>query len=406
MFRRIKRNLASRSLVLAAVLVAVAAAVVPNAVSFAEGDPEPMVVEYPASNYDPGPGWPAGWAPPAAPGGITDAVRESWEHMKTLMPPPHPEHLNFRVLSPLPDWTQQYPYLWRYEFIGCGNTDYAYFYPEPDTELYRATYHETLMVANSASRGCSFSPVEFIERIEPLTPEQREQIRLSLKLGDDAVLSRGGSIHQGGLGPCTYSREGTFENIAVCFNDGDASAKFDVPAYLDVAVGRVRVPVRFVSEMMGAEVTWDQATWTVTIAFPEKSRMVVYPFSLPGNEPKDWFTPESLIPDRTEAYDLEDKSVTQPRRVIQLKVNDNVALVDGSPVPLDAPPVLLPPGRVMVPVRFVAEQMGAKVYWVGEQPIFKWDGQLYGRNQVHIFTPFFPYYEYPSWSLENRAMKF
>ncbi|HYF96404.1 MAG TPA: copper amine oxidase N-terminal domain-containing protein [Symbiobacteriaceae bacterium] len=406
MFQRIRRQFTTRGVALAGMLVALAAAAVPNAVTHAGTDPEPTVVEYPASNYDPGPGWPEGWAPPAAPAGLTDDVRAGWEDSKSLMPPPVPEHLDFRVLTPMPDWTEQYPYVWRHEFILCGNTAYAYFYPFPDTVLYRATHNVTLMVAKTVSRGCNFAPVEFITHVHELTPEELEQIRLSLKLGDDAEASRGGPPHLGGLVRCNLEREGTFENIPVCFNDGDASASFDVPAYLDVAVGRVRVPVRFVSELMGADVTWDQATWTVTITFPEESRMVVYPFSLPGYQPKDWFTPESLIPDRTETYDLEDRSVTQPRRVIRLTVNDNVALVDGKRVPLDAPPVLLPPGRVMIPVRFVAEQMGAKVYWVGEQPIFKWDGQLYGRNQVHIFTPFYPYCEYPSWSLENRAMKF
>ena len=64
-------------------------------------------------------------------------------------------------------------------------------------------------------------------------------------------------------------------------------------------------------------------------------------------------------------------------------------------------------GRTMVPVRFIAEQMGAKVYWVGAEPIFRRDdGTISGTYQVHIFTPFFPLYEYPSWYLENRAVRY
>lgn len=39
----------------------------------------------------------------------------------------------------------------------------------------------------------------------------------------------------------------------------------DVQPMLDPAVGRVRVPIRFVSEKMGASVSWEQATKTVTI---------------------------------------------------------------------------------------------------------------------------------------------
>ncbi|HYF94506.1 MAG TPA: copper amine oxidase N-terminal domain-containing protein [Symbiobacteriaceae bacterium] len=403
MFQRVKRR---RGVALAGALIAIAAFVVPNAVSFAGSDPEPTVEQFPASNYDPGPGWPAGWAPPAAPAGLTDTVRQEWEDLKAMMPPPLPENLEFRILTPMPEWTQLYPYLWRHEFVGCGNTDFVYYYPYPDTTLFFQTHHFTISATKRAAQGCAFPPVGSIRHNLEMTPEEREQIRLSHKLADDADRSKGGPYEQGGLASCRYAREGTFDNIAVCFNDGDASAKFDVPAYLDTSVGRVRVPVRLVSEMMGAEVTWDQAAWTVTIVFPEESRMVVHPISLPGYEPKDWYSYEGLYPDRGETYDLEDRLVTQPRRVIQLRVDDNTALVDGVQVPLDASPVLLPPGRVMVPVRFVAEQMGAKVYWVGEQPIFKWDNQLYGRYQVHIFTPFYPWYEYPSWSLENRAMKF
>ena len=89
-----------------------------------------------------------------------------------------------------------------------------------------------------------------------------------------------------------------------------------------------------------------------------------------------------------------------------LTIDHPVAVVDGREVPLDAPPVIRN-DRTMVPVRFIAEQMGAKVYWVGAEPIFRLDdGTMSGTYQVHIFTPFFPLYEYPSWYLENRAVRY
>lgn len=396
------RRRSLRWLALVGVLVALA---VPGAVGMA-ADPEPTVVEFPASNYDPGPGWPAGWAPVAAPTEISDEVRQGWEEIRTMMAPPKPDTLEMRVYGPMPEWTSSYPYMWRTEFVTCGTTTYAYYYPFPDTDLYFDTYNATITAAKGIEPGCAFAPVRSIRKDREVTPEEQEQFRLANKMDDDFLRARGGFVSQGGLDGCNFEKESTFDNILVCLNNGDASEKFDVPAYNDTTVGRVRVPVRFVSEMMGAEVTWDQPTWTVTIVFPAETRTVVHPVSLPGFEPRDWFSPESLVPDRVENYKLEDRPVTQPGRIIQLKVKENVALVDGELVPLDAPPVLLPPGRVMVPIRFVAEQMGAKVYWTTHEPIFKRGDQFYGRFQVHIYTPFHPYFEYPSWPLENRAIKF
>jgi hypothetical protein len=115
----------------------------------------------------------------------------------------------------------------------------------------------------------------------------------------------------------------------------------DVQPYLDVEIGRVRVPVRFVSEQMGAQVEWDQSSQTVTI------------------------TNEMLR--------------------IQLTVDDPVVWVNGRAIEIDAPPTLLPPGRVMVPLRFLSEAFGAAVDWVGTEspdPIDK----AWGKYQVWIWV--------------------
>lgn len=50
-------------------------------------------------------------------------------------------------------------------------------------------------------------------------------------------------------------------------------------------------------------------------------------------------------------------------RRLQLTVGQNVAYVDDKPVPIDAPPVIVPPGRVLVPLRFINEALGARVQW-------------------------------------------
>lgn len=115
----------------------------------------------------------------------------------------------------------------------------------------------------------------------------------------------------------------------------------DVQPMLDPAVGRVRVPIRFVSEKMGATVSWEQSTKTVTI------------------------TREGLT--------------------IALQVDNPTVRVNGQEKTLDAPPVLSN-DRVMVPLRYIAEIFGATVDWVGDQPptvVARYNG----RYQVWIWIP-------------------
>lgn len=96
----------------------------------------------------------------------------------------------------------------------------------------------------------------------------------------------------------------------------------DVPAR--VINGRTMVPVRFVAQALNCAVDWDQATSTVIITSPGKNR---------ARPP-----------------------VNRTGRI-------NI-LVDGRLLSPDVPPLLLS-GRTMVPVRFVAEALGATVDWNG-----------------------------------------
>ncbi|WP_422446172.1 copper amine oxidase N-terminal domain-containing protein [Thermoanaerobacterium sp. DL9XJH110] len=81
---------------------------------------------------------------------------------------------------------------------------------------------------------------------------------------------------------------------------------------------RTMVPVRFISEGLGAKVGWDEKSKTVTI------------------EAKD--------------------------RVIKLRMGENKATVNGKTLTFDTK-AEFKNGRTMVPLRFVSEAMGAKVFW-------------------------------------------
>ncbi len=102
-------------------------------------------------------------------------------------------------------------------------------------------------------------------------------------------------------------------NITISVNGNPV--KFDQPPYINN--GRTMVPVRFVSEALGAYVTWDSITGTVKIT--------------------------------------DDK-------IIELKIGSNEAIKDSYSITLDAPAEITG-GRTMVPLRFVSEALGAQVSW-------------------------------------------
>lgn len=94
--------------------------------------------------------------------------------------------------------------------------------------------------------------------------------------------------------------------------------KSDVAPYILPQVNVTMVPLRVISESLGADVYWDQNSQTATI--------------------------------------LKDSTV------LSMTINQTRALVNDRQVPLDAS-VQNKQGRVMVPLRFVSEQLGLQVNW-------------------------------------------
>lgn len=96
--------------------------------------------------------------------------------------------------------------------------------------------------------------------------------------------------------------------------------------------GRVLVPLRGVFEQLGAFVDWDRATNTVTAV----------------------------------------RAGTQ----IQLRIGSRQAVVNGAPVFLDTPPMVVR-GRTLVPLRFISEALGARADWdPGARTVFISSGQV------------------------------
>lgn len=88
--------------------------------------------------------------------------------------------------------------------------------------------------------------------------------------------------------------------------------------------GRTLLPIRYVAEALGANVEWEAKEQKVTINF---------------------------------------KGI-----VIELWIGKNLATVNGEwklidPSNPNVKPITIPPGRTMLPIRFIAENLGCKVDW-------------------------------------------
>ena len=102
----------------------------------------------------------------------------------------------------------------------------------------------------------------------------------------------------------------------------------DVTNFMDTSPinkdSRTLLPIRYVATPLGAEVGWDAATQKVTITLDDT--------------------------------------------VIQLWINKGTAMVNGIQTPIDennssVSPIIVPPGRTMLPLRFIAENLGCQVDW-------------------------------------------
>lgn len=118
-------------------------------------------------------------------------------------------------------------------------------------------------------------------------------------------------------------------HAAVSVHLNGRAVSFDVPPRVEN--GRTLVPMRVIFELLGASVSWNEATQTVTAVHPATGTTIVLPVDAP------------------------------------------TATVNGRQVVLDAP-ARVEQGRTLVPLRFVSETLGAQVDWdpVTERADIRW----------------------------------
>lgn len=103
----------------------------------------------------------------------------------------------------------------------------------------------------------------------------------------------------------------------------DKEVKFDVPPV--IKSGRTLIPVRAITNALGAEVEWDEKTQTVTVS------KAVY-----------------------------DSVYGVSTNIVTLKLDSNIVLINGKEVEIDVPAQLVS-NRTMVPLRFIAQALNNEI---------------------------------------------
>jgi len=112
-------------------------------------------------------------------------------------------------------------------------------------------------------------------------------------------------------------RTAVFTIGGASYTTNGATGAMDVVPYLKD--GRTYLPLRYVGYGLGAEVAWDGQAQRATL--------------------------------------------TKDGKTVQVTVGSKSLLVNGRAVPMDVVPEVVPPGRIMLPYRFIAEALDARVDW-------------------------------------------
>lgn len=94
--------------------------------------------------------------------------------------------------------------------------------------------------------------------------------------------------------------------------------------------------------------------------------------------------------------------------IIRLRKDDKIIYINDKPLVMDVAPIEIPPGRIMVPVRFVSEGLGAKVDWIAttETAYITLDNIEYLKNQINSLNKIITSKEEEINKLNNEIEKY
>jgi hypothetical protein len=142
---------------------------------------------------------------------------------------------------------------------------------------------------------------------------------------------------------------------------------------------RTYLPLRSVAEALGAQVEWNQKEQKVTVT-------TTFPVHFTDTKTDTTFTATRL-----------ELWINQPEaRVTTATLYYNSLTTTTATIPLDPSnpqvvPLVLPPGRTMLPLRFVAESLGAQVLWDQESQqitvLYNLPGLIQAKEKAYLPPP-------------------
>lgn len=132
----------------------------------------------------------------------------------------------------------------------------------------------------------------------------------------------------------------------------------DARPFIDPKNNRTMIPVRFVSDKLGADVSWDSSLKVV--------------------------------------------GIKKSGKFIKIKIGDSFALIDDEKIQIDAPAVIIS-DRTFVPLRFISEVLGAKVEWNSENRTVSISAELIDANLKQSLESVFSKYitSYKTGKIDN-----
>jgi len=142
---------------------------------------------------------------------------------------------------------------------------------------------------------------------------------------------------------------------------------------------RTYLPLRAVAEALGAQVEWNQKEQkvTVTTTFPVRFTDTKTDTTFTATRLELWINqPEARVTTTTLYYN----SLTTATATLPLDPSNPQVV-----------PLVLPPGRTMLPLRFVAESLGAQVLWDQESQqitvIYNLPGLIQAKEKAYLPPP-------------------
>ncbi|OON95447.1 MAG: hypothetical protein ATN32_07105 [Candidatus Epulonipiscium fishelsonii] len=135
---------------------------------------------------------------------------------------------------------------------------------------------------------------------------------------------------------------------------------FQLPIATKIMNGKVLVPIRFISEQMGFQVEWDENLRSINLMTNQTQEIDIDNQAIAEATPIEVATDDQAIEEAAIIEALPDQELTE----VAIAEEPPISLyVDGNQIPTPLMPPIIYEGTTLVPIREVFEPLGATVEW-------------------------------------------